>query len=208
MDQRPDRWEPLVEFVLYVEGGGETKELHDACRRGFRLFLEKVGLVKNRPRIVAGGSRRQAYEKFCTALRDGKHAVLLVDSETQMTETSPWTHLRQRPGDGWAMPDTATDDHCHPMVQCMENWFLADRATLRSFFGQGFKESALPPVNSNIETIPKDTAVKSLSQATKDCKTKARYDKGEHSFDLLARIDPAKVTAASKWADRFVTTVR
>jgi hypothetical protein len=94
------------------------------------------------------------------------------------------------------------------MVQCMENWFLTDRETLRTFFGQGYRETALPPACQNIETILKDTVLRSLSEATKDCKTKARYDKGEHSFDLLARIDPAKVTASSQWANRFVTAVK
>ena len=134
--------------------------------------------------------------------------MLLVDSEDPVTAASSWDHLATRGGDRWSKPDTGADDHCHLMVQCMENWFLADRETLRRFFGQGYKASALPPASQNIENISKDTVLRSLSEATKDCKTKARYEKGEHSFDVLARIDPAKVTAASPWAASFVTAVK
>jgi hypothetical protein len=43
----------------------------------------------------------------------------------------------------------------------------------------------------------------SLQRATYNCKTKAAYDKGEHSFKVLARIDPAKVSQALPWARRF-----
>lgn len=197
----------MVDFVLYVEGGGDTGKLHDACRRGFSMFLEKAGVTKNRPRIVACGGRSRAYDKFRTALREGKRALLLIDAEASVKETSPWLHLQNRPGDGWAKPDNATDDHCHLMVECMENWFLADRETLRAFFGQDFRETALPPRSRGIETVPKDTAIDALVKATQGCKPTLRYRKGERSFDLLARIDPAKVTAASPWAARFVTAV-
>lgn len=198
----------MVDFVLYVEGGGDTGKLHDACRRGFRVFLENDGVTKNRPRIVACGGRSRAYDRFRTALREGKHALLLIDSEASVKQTSPWLHLHNRPGDGWTKPDIATDDHCHLMVECMENWFLADRETLRAFFGQDFRETALPPRSRDIETVPKATAIDALVKATQYCKPTLRYDKGEHSFELLARIHPAKVTAASPWAARFVTAVK
>ena len=197
----------MVDFVLYVEGGGDTGKLHDACRRGFRVFLEKAGVTKNRPRIVACGGRSRAYDKFRTALREGRRALLLIDSEASVKHTSPWLHLHNRPGDGWTKPDNATDDHCHLMLECMENWFLADRETLRAFSGQDFRETALPPRSRDIETVPKATAIDALVKATQDCKPTLRYDKGERSFDLLARIDPAKVIKSSRWAKRFVTAV-
>ena len=46
------------------------------------------------------------------------------------------------------------------MVQCMENWFLADRETLRAYFGQGYKETALPAITHDIEIIARDAALK------------------------------------------------
>ncbi len=39
---------------------------------------------------------------------------------------------------------------------------------------------------------------------TKNCKTKAKYGKGEHSFKILATIDSQRVVNASPWAKRFV----
>jgi hypothetical protein len=65
---------------LYVEGGGDTTELKGACREGFRTFISKAGIIK-RPRIVACGSRRDAFESYCTAIASWEEALLLVDSE-------------------------------------------------------------------------------------------------------------------------------
>jgi hypothetical protein len=158
------------------------------------------------PRIVACGRRKQAYDDFCTALRQGQHAaMLLVDSEDPVTVSSPWMHLLQRPADAWPTPQNATGDDCHLMVQCMESWFLADPDTLKTFFGQGYDANALPSSGNRVETIPKAVVHQALAKATKDCKTKRPYGKGEHSFALLGLVDPAKVTGASPWANRFVT---
>ena len=160
------------------------------------------------PRIVACGSRQSAYDDFCTAIRNSKPAMLLVDSEELVTTTQPWQHLLNRIGDKWVQPNGANNDHCHLMVQCMEAWFLADRQTLQTFFGQGFNVNALPAAANPIEGIAKQQIYQSLTDATKDCKTKAPYGKGEHSFKLLALIDPAKVTAATGWAKRFVDEMK
>ena len=57
---------------------------------------------------------------------------------------------------------------------------------------------------TSIETVEKAQLYQALSAATSACKTKAPYGKGEHSFKLLASIDPSKVVAAAPWAKRFV----
>lgn len=143
--------------------------------------------------------------------------MLLVDSEAAISSGcqngepeiwSPWTHLKQRPEDGWDKPNKAQERDCHLMVQVMESWLLADRESLKSFFGQGFKENQLPAAARAIEGVPKDDVYRALQNATADCKTKAAYGKGEHSFKLLASIDPAKVVAASPWANRFIDTLK
>ena len=198
----------MVEMRLYVEGGGDARALRTACRRGFSEFLVKAGLKNHMPRIVACGGRRQAYDDFCTALKQGQHAMLLVDSESAVSSGSPWTHLREREGDRWPIPPDATEDACHLMVQCMESWFLTDRDTLSVFFGQGFNPGALPYPSRSVEQISKGEVFAGLAAATRGCKTKASYRKGDHSFDLLARIDPAKVTAGSAWAARFTQALK
>jgi hypothetical protein len=197
---------------LYVEGGGDTAALRIACREGFRTFITKAGLEK-RPRIVACGSRRDAYESFCTAIASGEKAMLLVDSEAPVSEAHqqggsetwlPWHHLKQRQGDGWEKPKDSQDIDCHLMVQVMESWFLADRTSLKAFFNNGFKEQHLPAAQQPVEKIDKADVYAALKKATKDCKTKSVYGKGEHSFKLLALIDPQKVAIASPWARRFI----
>lgn len=202
---------------LYVEGGGDTNSLRSACREGFKTFLEKAGMKGQMPRIVACGSRRDAYDSFCTAVKNHEPAFLLVDSEAPITseyETGdpskwkPWSHLSKREGDEWIMPNNATDANCHLMTQCMESWFLADRDTLEVFFGQGFKSSKLPNPTNDIESIPKKNIYESFKQATNDCKTKSQYGKGEHSFKILSLINPDKVIAASPWAKRFINCLK
>ena len=160
------------------------------------------------PRIVACGGRRQAYEDFCTALAQGRRAILLVDSEDPVMVQSPWLHLRQRKGDEWPMPDGSTDDDCHLMVQCMESWLLADRETLRAYFGQGYNGRALPQPENPIESVSRESAYQALVDATKKCKSKSPYTKGGHSFELLSRIDPRKVVSESPWAFRLVESLK
>jgi len=201
---------------LYVEGGGESAALKTACRQGFTEFITDAG-IGQRPRVVACGSRKDAYDSYCTAIANAEDAVLLVDSEApvahqhqqgQDSEWQPWRHLKQRPGDGWDKPNGAPDTDCHLMVQCMESWLIADPVTLEAFFGQGFRENQLPATANSVESVAKTQVYSALANATKDCKTKAQYGKGEHSFKLLGKIDPAKVTAASPWASRFVSELK
>ena len=198
----------MVAAYLYVEGGGDSKALRSACREGFRKLLERAGLGGRMPRIVACGGRGNAYDDFCTAMGDqGALSVLLVDAEALVTEMSPWDHVKARPGDGWDKPGGATDDHLHLMVQCMESWFLADRPAMRAFFGQGFQESALPAATAVAEAVGKIDLYARLAQATRNTKTKGAYGKGEHSFKLLATLDPALIRGASPWAERFFLTL-
>jgi hypothetical protein len=52
----------------------------------------------NMPRIVACGGRNQAYDRFQTALKNGEHCFLLVDSEIPVDNkymNLPWQHLAQ-----------------------------------------------------------------------------------------------------------------
>jgi hypothetical protein len=206
-----------VNVYLFVEGGGNSNDLKTECRHGFSVFLEKAGLKGKMPRIVACGGREQAFDRFVTAVKHGESALLLVDSETLIATDcqigsnktgKPWAHLKNRQGDNWDQPDNASDDDCHLMAQCMESWFIADRETLKAFFGTGFNEDALPSPQNPVELVDKAQIYKSLIEATKSCGTKKPYGKGEHSFKVLAQIDPAKVIAASPWADRFVRMVK
>ena len=201
---------------LYVEGGGDAAALKTACREGFTKFITKAGLSK-RPRIVACGSRQDAYDSFCTAIANKEAAMLLVDSEAPVADAhqlgtpeqwQPWHHLKARKGDEWEKPTGANDTDCHLMVQVMETWFVGNRQILKEFFGQYFVENALPPAATRIEMLEKAAVYTGLKNATRACHPKGQYGKGDHSFKLLGLIDPTVVAAASPWAKRFVDLLR
>ena len=198
----------MVTARIYVEGGGDHRELKTKCRKAFKAFFERY-LAGRMPRVVACGGRQTAYDDFCTALthaKDGDFIVLLVDSEGPVAETSgPWLHLKNR--DNWDKPDGATDDHAHLMVQCMEAWFLADKDCPVTFFGHGFNERALPG-RSSIEEIPKRDIEEGLKRATRQCDRRGAYHKGHHSFEILAELNSEKVFAASPHAKRLIDALR
>jgi hypothetical protein len=199
------------EFRIFVEGGSKGK-LAQKCRQGFARFFEKAGLGQRRPRIVSCGTRRAAYEDFCLALsKAGKNDIylLLVDAEAPVTvdKDQVWVHVKARQGDGWDQPDNAEADMLHFMVECMESWFLADSQALENFFGRGFNADAIPK-KTDIESISKADVYEALKRATAKLKTKRQYGKGEHSFSLLEKIDPAKVEASGAFARRVIEKVR
>ena len=198
-----------MNIKVYVEGGGNVRELRSKCRKGFISFFDKANLAGRMPRVIACGGRQTTYDKFAAALRSASGQVfvaLLVDSEGPVAVgAGPWRHLKTR--DNWDRPDGATEDNAHLMVQCMEAWFLADKDCLAAFFGGGFNRNVLPR-NPDIEQVAKADVLDGLKGATRQCKPKGEYGKGRHSFEILSEIDPEKVLAASPHARRLVDHLR
>lgn len=192
---------------VYVEGGSRGP-LATKCRQGFSEFFKNAGLAGHMPSVVSCGSRNEALNRFCTALNEfkpGTIPILLVDSEDPVRNIDgPWDHLLSR--DGWDRPESAKDDQAHLMVQCMESWFLADVSALEEFFGSGFRSSAIPQRN-DIENISKNDVLGRLKAASSGSR-KREYHKGNHSFDILARIDPESVIRRSPFAKRLIDTLK
>jgi hypothetical protein len=185
--------------VIYVEGGGETNYLKRAVRRAFHDFLGQLNL-RDQPRVHPSGSRSDAYDDFCQAVRERTRALLLVDSEGRIPPGSnPWAHLKQR--DGWKKPRGADKEDCHLMVQCMESWFLADRALLSRFFGEAFSDRSLS-ANPKIEEVPKGAVQRGMENASRHSK-KGKYAHGRISYEILACMDPHLIRQKSPWADRL-----
>lgn len=191
-----------MKIKIYVEGGGDSSALKTRCRAGFRRFFEKAGLTGQMPKVVACGSRENAYDSFRTAVSNNRIQqelpLLLVDSEGPVT-SPPWDHLHMQ--DGWKQPDAASDGQAHLMVQCMEAWFLADVECLKQFFGQTFNEGALPK-NRKIERVTKEKVLKSLKEATRQCP-----GKGGHSFEILGRLNPTKIRRIAPHAERLLNVL-
>ena len=175
---------------IYIEGGGDSGSGRAACREGFRKLLEKDARFKGRmPRLVASGSRYEAYDKFRTAFQPTDaltYVALLVDSEDPVEDVErPWAHVKKR--DNWDQPSGATDDHLLLMTTCMETLIVADRASLRLHYVK-LQESALPSLE-NLEVQATGDLEKCLMNATKDCANS--YRKGDRSFTVLATLNPA-----------------
>lgn len=197
----------MVRVKVYVEGGSQG-QLATKCRQGFSEFFKNAGLAGHMPSVVSCGSRNEALNRFCTALNEfkpGTIPILLVDSEDPVRNIDgPWDHLLSRAG--WDRPESAKDDQAHLMVQCMETWFLADVSALEEFFGSGFRSSAIPQRN-DIENISKSDVLGRLKAASSGSR-KREYHKGNHSFDILARIDPESVIRRSPFAKRLIDTLK
>jgi hypothetical protein len=179
-----------VKVKLYIEGGGDSPFQATQFREGWTTFFQKAGLSGRMPAVVRGGGREQTFDAFKTAVKVRKAdelPLLLVDSEDLVAQDcSVWSHLKSR--DGWDMPATAGNEDAFLMVTCMEAWFLADRAALKRFFHEGWRDHALPQW-SVLSEIPKERIFQALTQATAGCGNKA-YSKGKRSFTLLKAIDP------------------
>ncbi len=84
----------------------------------------------------------------------------------------------------------------------MESWFLADKQVMEVYYKTGFRQNALPS-NPRVEQIPKGDVMDGLKRATRHTH-KGKYDKGRDSFEILARVDPEKVSIASPYAKRLL----
>lgn len=192
---------------LYIEGGrSQSKDIE--MRRGFSAFfrdLKKIGDERGISlRCITFQGRQHAYEKFCFGLRQEPEAfhVLLVDSEAPVKQSGAgWQHVKEREGDGWERPETATEENLHFMAQAVEAWFFADPEALAAFYGQKFNASALPKTQ-NVEQIPKSSHITRLEAATKPTQ-KGRYDKTDHAPKLLERIDSHRVRARAPHCERL-----
>jgi len=194
----------VKEIRIYIEGGGDGKDTKARLRGGFSFFFKELVQVARSKQIkwniTVCGSRNNAFRDFKNALADRPNAfiILLVDSEAPVKQP-PWEHLKLR--DNWDSPGV-DDTHCYLMVQAMEAWFMADIDTLKRFYGQGFKENAIPK-NINVETIEKDSLEPSLKAASRDTKSKGEYQKIQHASKLLEMLDVDKVRKASSECDRI-----
>ncbi|MFH1418835.1 MAG: DUF4276 family protein [Planctomycetota bacterium] len=199
-------------IAIYIEGGGDTSETLVPFRRGMSAFLRQVVHVVREKhvhwRVIPCGGRKRAYDAFVNALEKepGVFNVLLVDSEEPVAITvRPWTHLLNRPGDGWAQPAGADDEKCQMMVACMETWFLADPAGLKKHYGGNFDSGKLPAVNL-AETRTKTDINNALGQATRNTKAK-EYRKIRDGAKLLEKVDPGEVRKHCEWCDRLFQTL-
>lgn len=192
-----------MKVTIYIEGGGDTKRLHSELRQGFKTLFENAGFRGKLPRVIACGSRNDAFRDFTIAFKKKKSSeqvLLLVDSEDNITnDKTKWKFVENR--DKWEKPIEASEENIFLMVVCMESWFLSDTGGLKKFFEKDFDESKLPKTDS-LENIDKKSLYEGLKKATKET-TKGEYGKGQHSFKILKYLDAVKVSNHGEYSREF-----
>jgi hypothetical protein len=196
----------MVSVTIYVEGGGESKQLRTLCREGFNKLIKNLGFEGRMPKIVAGGGREKTYDMFnnCIAsARIDEFPILLVDSEDPIT-SGPWDHLKAR--DNWNRPVGVQDDQAQMMATCMETWIMADHETLRNFFGSCLRERTLIQGN-DLENRSRKELLEALESATNNCGRNRGYKKGMCSFQILAKLNPRSLERNLPYFCRFKETL-
>ena len=200
-----------MRVTVYVEGGGDSAELKGQCRKGFRALLAKAGFDGRLPKVVPCGPRNRAFSSFQRALRNGDgYPILLVDSEDPVADadrpdvdpSGAWRHLAKH--DHWTRSSDARDDQAQLMVTTMETWLLADRRTFIACFPD-MNANALPP-DTDLENRSKPDVAAALRNATQSS-SKGRYHKGNHSFDLLGKVEPEELKSRLPHFRRFIETL-
>ncbi|MGV3659743.1 MAG: DUF4276 family protein [Prosthecobacter sp.] len=178
--------------IIYLEGasrGPDSNELKRRCREAFSKLLERMGFKGRKPRLVACGGRNSVLDDFSIALRTsrGGYVAMWIDSEEPMQDIeAAWKHLAEVTSvDKWEQPAGARDDQVLFMTTCMETWIVADKNTLRSYYGQHLNESALPPT-TDLERRSRHDVQDRLVRATQNCKN--AFAKGKRSFEVLEEI--------------------
>jgi hypothetical protein len=186
---------------IYFEGD-------KALRSGFLSFFSAVRELRGRIKLIAGGAR--PIEDFMVALETHRDSfnVLLVDAEgpddgTLLAKLRAGPDSRGR----WDPPLGAhvSEDQVHFMVQVMEAWFLADRETLRAYYGRELRENQLP-ANPEVEEVPKEEVLSGLRGATEKTQ-KGPYHKTRHAPGLLGRLDATRARAAARACERLFATL-
>jgi hypothetical protein len=195
------------EVHVFCEGDRRLRRAFDRFVSGLRFRAESRGI---RLRMVPCKDRHRALDSFVRSVQGPSHirGILLVDAEGAVAGScwgKPWTHLGSLQAARLHRPDKARDDDAHLMVQIMESWFLADREALLDYYGSRFRPSSLP-AEREIEKIPKSRVLNGLKRSTASTR-KGEYHKAVHAPEILARIDPARVRAASPWCDRLFKTI-
>jgi hypothetical protein len=163
-----------VNFTLYIEGG--RKSTRNDCKLAFIQLFNKCNITLDPTKVIAMGPRGDVWNAFQIQHHESQNpdlTLMLIDSEEPVKDKNEtWKHLKR--SDKWSKPKGCDDNQVLLMTISMETWLLA-----------GLRLTA---VTEGLERETKKNVVKELeSLMGRD------YEKNYQSFQLLSKIDPAKL---------------
>jgi len=177
----------MVSSKIYLEGGGDASVLRKRYSQAFHSVLDPI-CGKSKPRIVAKGGRKEAFDAFKIGLNDSTLDIvfLLIDSEEPIKDIEKtWIHLSNRKEDQWTKPKDANDEHVLFMTTAVETWVLAD-----------LKIRGGEKIDKSIEKIAKEIVLADLSKVTV-----GKYLKSvDEQSKFIERIDPNNLSALPSFA--------
>jgi len=203
----------VKEIKLYVEGGGKGshKRATIKLQQGFDAFLRELKDAARDKKIsfkvIPSGSTTDTFEEFIFSVENSPQSfnLLLVDSDEAIADGETARDFLQRKYKKWKLQKIEVEQ-CHLMVQVMESWFIADVEALKDFYGQNFRESAIPKHQKNVEAIEKATVENSLKKATAKTQ-KGEYQKIGHGAKILEKINPRKVRDAAPHCEKLFDSI-
>jgi hypothetical protein len=181
----------VSEVRIYFEGD-------DQLRPGFHRFFSRVLDVQSRRHriqfVALNGDPVGGYD---IAVRRHPNAVniLILDSEQPLDGT----------GDREKQLTAYSAGRIFWMIELMEAWFLADREALRSYYGNQFRDAALPG-NPDVEAISKNDVREGLRTATRNT-SKGAYHKTKHAPKILERLAAESVRRNSRQCNRLFSVL-
>ncbi len=169
--------------ILFVEG--EPNSPNGDLRQGFVKLLEKE-IIRNLPKIIFGGGKKQTIDKFLNNRLEADSFSLLVDLDK--TEDNRKNDLSENKLE-------ERSNEVFYMIQEMESWFISQPDVLDEFYGvdnNGKKVSEKLTKRSVIEI--KDPKGE-LKKATKNTR-KGEYQEIKHAVELLKRLDSERLQVA------------
>jgi hypothetical protein len=101
----------------------------------------------------------------------------------------------------------AKDDQAQMMATCIETWIMADHEALRNYFGSHLRENALIPLDG-LESRSRHELLEALKSSTNDCGRNKGYEKGERSFQILAKLNTKLLEENLLYFKRFKDTLK
>ncbi len=151
---------------VFFEGGGNA-ESKKRLSRALETLIRSSN-PKCRVRVFASGSRENAVRDFVLPLRTGPPSLpsrpnctlLLVDSEIPVSESHSPPEVLPGLSSDTQVPKGAV----HLMVECMENWFLADPESCKRVAPNGFLVAKLGNT-AHVEAVAKADAIQRVQTA-------------------------------------------